>query len=95
VIQGLAVAMVERQVWNFIRLFLVCYCLTALEPRVPLLPLADLDINENHSWLGMGVKKDTNVQLQLFAKKWFLYSWLPQSQCFHSHWMLACAIMLC
>jgi hypothetical protein len=44
VIQGLAVAMVERQAWNFIRLFLVCYCLTALEPRVPLLPLADLDI---------------------------------------------------
>jgi len=46
VIQGLAMAMVEQQAWNFIRLFLVCYCLTALEPRVPLLPLADLDIKD-------------------------------------------------
>ncbi|KAH8973918.1 hypothetical protein BDL97_01G073400 [Sphagnum fallax] len=46
VIQGLAMAMVEQQAWNFIRLFLVCYCLTAIEPRVPLLPLADLDIKD-------------------------------------------------
>jgi hypothetical protein len=44
VIQGLAMAMAEQQAWNFIRLFLVCYCLTAIESRVPLLPLADLDI---------------------------------------------------
>jgi hypothetical protein len=49
VIQGLAIAMVEQQAWNFIRLFLVCYCLTAIEPRVLLLPLADLD-NKGKSW---------------------------------------------